>query len=55
MRPATGSAGGRHPIVVVGIGADGWAGLAPASSAAVERADVLRGQRAVSWRWCPRR
>jgi precorrin-6B C5,15-methyltransferase / cobalt-precorrin-6B C5,C15-methyltransferase len=43
MRPATGLAGARHPIVVVGIGADGWAGLAPASSAAVERADVLVG------------
>ncbi|MGY1639578.1 precorrin-6y C5,15-methyltransferase (decarboxylating) subunit CbiE [Geodermatophilus sp. SYSU D00703] len=31
------------PLVVVGIGADGWAGLAPASRAEVERAEVLLG------------
>ncbi|RBY84244.1 precorrin-6y C5,15-methyltransferase (decarboxylating) subunit CbiE [Blastococcus sp. TF02A-26] len=33
------------PIVVVGIGADGWDGLAPTSRAEVERADVLLGSR----------
>ncbi|MGY1705898.1 precorrin-6y C5,15-methyltransferase (decarboxylating) subunit CbiE [Geodermatophilus sp. SYSU D00697] len=31
------------PLVVVGIGADGWDGLAPASRAEVERAEVLLG------------
>jgi precorrin-6B C5,15-methyltransferase / cobalt-precorrin-6B C5,C15-methyltransferase len=31
------------PVVVVGIGADGWEGLAPASRAEVERAEVLLG------------
>jgi precorrin-6B C5,15-methyltransferase / cobalt-precorrin-6B C5,C15-methyltransferase len=31
------------PLVVVGIGADGWNGLAPASRAEVERAEVLLG------------
>ncbi|MGY1711534.1 precorrin-6y C5,15-methyltransferase (decarboxylating) subunit CbiE [Geodermatophilus sp. SYSU D00758] len=31
------------PLVVVGIGADGWEGLAPASRAEVERAEVLLG------------
>ncbi|SNS92602.1 precorrin-6Y C5,15-methyltransferase (decarboxylating) [Geodermatophilus saharensis] len=31
------------PVVVVGIGADGWDGLAPTSRAEVERADVLLG------------
>ncbi|MGY1744136.1 precorrin-6y C5,15-methyltransferase (decarboxylating) subunit CbiE [Blastococcus sp. SYSU D00695] len=31
------------PVVVVGIGADGWEGLAPTSRAEVERADVLLG------------
>ncbi|MGY1813015.1 precorrin-6y C5,15-methyltransferase (decarboxylating) subunit CbiE [Blastococcus sp. SYSU D00820] len=31
------------PIVVVGIGADGWEGLAPTSCAEVQRADVLLG------------
>jgi precorrin-6Y C5,15-methyltransferase (decarboxylating) len=30
-------------IVIVGIGADGWAGLAPASRAEIERAEVLLG------------
>ena len=30
-------------MVVVGIGADGWAGLAPAARRAVESAEVLRG------------
>lgn len=33
------------PIVVVGIGADGWEGLAPTSRAEVERAEVLMGSR----------
>jgi precorrin-6B C5,15-methyltransferase / cobalt-precorrin-6B C5,C15-methyltransferase len=33
----------RPPIVVVGIGADGWDGLAPTSRAEVERAEVLMG------------
>jgi precorrin-6Y C5,15-methyltransferase (decarboxylating) len=31
------------PVVVVGIGADGWEGLAPTSRAEVERAEVLLG------------
>lgn len=31
------------PVTVVGIGADGWAGLAPHSRAAVERAEVIVG------------
>jgi precorrin-6Y C5,15-methyltransferase (decarboxylating) len=31
------------PVVVVGIGADGWDGLAPTSRAEVERAEVLMG------------
>ncbi|MBM7807147.1 precorrin-6Y C5,15-methyltransferase (decarboxylating) [Geodermatophilus bullaregiensis] len=31
------------PVVVVGIGADGWDGLAPTSRAEVERAEVLLG------------
>ena len=31
------------PVVVVGIGADGWDGLAPASRAEVGRAEVLLG------------
>ena len=35
------SAGG--PVVVVGIGADGWDGLAPAARRAVQGAEVLRG------------
>jgi precorrin-6Y C5,15-methyltransferase (decarboxylating) len=34
---------GAAPVVVVGIGADGWDGLAPTSRAEVERADVLLG------------
>ena len=42
MPPAPGS-DARPPLVVVGIGADGWAGLSPASCAEVERADVLIG------------
>ena len=33
------------PVVVVGIGADGWAGLAPASRTELERAQVLLGSR----------
>jgi precorrin-6B C5,15-methyltransferase / cobalt-precorrin-6B C5,C15-methyltransferase len=31
------------PLVVIGIGADGWDGLAPASRAEVQRAEVLLG------------
>lgn len=31
------------PVVVVGIGADGWDGLSPRARRAVENADVLRG------------
>ncbi|CCG02196.1 bifunctional cobalt-precorrin-7 (C(5))-methyltransferase/cobalt-precorrin-6B (C(15))-methyltransferase [Blastococcus saxobsidens] len=31
------------PIVVVGIGADGWDGLSPAARRVIEAADVLRG------------
>ena len=31
------------PIVVVGIGADGWDGLSPRACRAIEAADVLRG------------
>ncbi|WP_346618613.1 precorrin-6y C5,15-methyltransferase (decarboxylating) subunit CbiE [Blastococcus montanus] len=31
------------PIVVVGIGADGWDGLSPAARRSIEAADVLRG------------
>ncbi|MGY1770313.1 precorrin-6y C5,15-methyltransferase (decarboxylating) subunit CbiE [Blastococcus sp. SYSU D00813] len=34
---------GETPVVVVGIGADGWDGLAPTSRAEVERAEVLMG------------
>ena len=30
-------------VTVVGIGADGWAGLPPRSKAAIEQADVLLG------------
>jgi precorrin-6Y C5,15-methyltransferase (decarboxylating) len=41
--PPTSPAAGAPPIVVVGIGADGWSGLAPASSAEIERAEVLVG------------
>jgi precorrin-6Y C5,15-methyltransferase (decarboxylating) len=33
------------PVVVVGIGADGWDGLAPTSRAEVEQAEVLLGSR----------
>jgi precorrin-6Y C5,15-methyltransferase (decarboxylating) len=41
---AVGAQGARGaPIVVVGIGADGWNGLAPASRAEIERAEVLLG------------
>jgi precorrin-6Y C5,15-methyltransferase (decarboxylating) len=32
-----------EPVVVVGIGADGWDGLSPAARRTVEGADVLRG------------
>ncbi len=31
------------PIVVVGIGADGWDGLAPRAQAAIRDAEVLMG------------
>ena len=31
------------PVVVVGIGYDGWQGLAPTSAAEIQRADVLMG------------
>lgn len=34
---------GAATVTVVGIGADGWDGLAPASRRAIEDADVLRG------------
>ncbi|MGY1827907.1 precorrin-6y C5,15-methyltransferase (decarboxylating) subunit CbiE [Blastococcus sp. SYSU DS0541] len=34
---------GRPPVVVVGVGADGWDGLPPRARRAVEGADVLRG------------
>jgi precorrin-6Y C5,15-methyltransferase (decarboxylating) len=34
---------GRAPVVVVGIGADGWDGLSPAARRAITAADVLRG------------
>ena len=39
----TGTQVEQTPIVVVGIGADGWDGLAPTSRAEVERAEVLLG------------
>lgn len=35
--------GAPRPLVVVGIGADGWDGLSAAAQAAVRAADVLRG------------
>jgi precorrin-6Y C5,15-methyltransferase (decarboxylating) len=38
---APGAAG--SPVVVVGIGADGWDGLAPPARAEIERAEVLLG------------
>lgn len=46
--PQTEPSGGRRepagaPIVLVGIGNDGWAGLAPTSCAEIQRADVLMG------------
>ena len=34
---------GPRPLVVVGIGADGWDGLSAAARSAIEAADVLRG------------
>jgi precorrin-6B C5,15-methyltransferase / cobalt-precorrin-6B C5,C15-methyltransferase len=37
------SSEGTRPLVVVGIGADGWDGLSPAARRAIEGADVLRG------------
>lgn len=33
----------RRPLVVVGIGADGWEGLSPAAQRAIRDAEVLRG------------
>lgn len=41
--PATPRPDGRLPVVVVGIGADGWDGLSPAARRAIGRAEVLRG------------
>jgi precorrin-6Y C5,15-methyltransferase (decarboxylating) len=35
--------GGAGPVVVVGIGADGWDGLSPSARRAIEAADVVRG------------
>lgn len=40
--PASDSSAG-DPVVVVGIGADGWDGLSPAARRAIGAADVLRG------------
>jgi precorrin-6Y C5,15-methyltransferase (decarboxylating) len=34
---------GAPPLVVVGVGADGWDGLSPAAQRAIREADVLRG------------
>ena len=34
---------GAPPLVVVGVGADGWDGLSPAAQRAIRTADVLRG------------
>ena len=41
--PATPRPDGPGAVVVVGLGADGWGGLPPASRAEVERAEVLVG------------
>ena len=43
--PEAGTGGGRSatPVVLVGIGHDGWQGLAPTSCAEIQRADVLMG------------
>ncbi|MGY1722030.1 precorrin-6y C5,15-methyltransferase (decarboxylating) subunit CbiE [Blastococcus sp. SYSU DS0533] len=41
--PAPAPADGRLPIVVVGVGADGWDGLSLRARRAVEAAEVLRG------------
>lgn len=43
MRGDGGDGGVPAPIVVVGIGADGWDGLSPAARRAVHAAEVLRG------------
>jgi precorrin-6Y C5,15-methyltransferase (decarboxylating) len=43
MPPPSPSDGSRTPIVVVGIGADGWNGLSPASCAEIGRAEVIVG------------
>jgi precorrin-6B C5,15-methyltransferase / cobalt-precorrin-6B C5,C15-methyltransferase len=34
---------GAPPLVVVGVGADGWDGLSPAAQRAIRKAEVLRG------------
>jgi precorrin-6Y C5,15-methyltransferase (decarboxylating) len=39
----TGGGAAGTPVVVVGIGYDGWQGLAPTSCAEIQRADVLLG------------
>jgi precorrin-6Y C5,15-methyltransferase (decarboxylating) len=43
--PESETGGDRHgaPVVLVGIGYDGWEGLAPTACAEVQRADVLMG------------
>ena len=43
--PEADAGGGRSeaPVVLVGIGHDGWEGLAPTSCAEIQRADVLMG------------
>lgn len=41
--PVTGPDAGRPAVSVVGIGADGWAGLSPRSRAVIESAGVIAG------------
>ena len=41
--PGTRRPDDRPPVVVVGIGADGWDGLSPRARRAIETAEVLRG------------
>ncbi len=46
--PEVGSGGARQrpsaaPVVLVGIGYDGWEGLAPTACAEIQRAEVLMG------------
>ncbi len=43
MRPPSPPEGAAPAVTVVGIGADGWPGLAPVSRAEIERAEVLMG------------